>query len=196
MVHNVKHKHHIVPKYEGGSDDPSNLVELSVTQHAMWHFAEWQRKGLWQDKVAWLGLTGICTHEETVQLALVEQGKWLGEYAHKEKSENGKSILGLRNAERLHSEKDDEGKSVQARKAGRRRAQATNSVTDEKGLKVLPSRGGKIGGPKGARTTNSLLFQDPDHPELGAHHVQTLKKLQRSNGYPSGKDNRVKLTSP
>ena len=58
MVHNVKHKHHIVPKYEGGSDDPSNLVELTVTQHAMWHFAEWQRKGREEDRLAWKGLSG------------------------------------------------------------------------------------------------------------------------------------------
>ena len=58
MFHTVKHKHHIVPKYEGGSDDPSNLVELSPTQHAMWHFAEWQRKGNEEDRLAWKGLAG------------------------------------------------------------------------------------------------------------------------------------------
>jgi hypothetical protein len=38
------HKHHIIPKYAGGTDDPSNIVELTPTQHAMWHWAEWQRK--------------------------------------------------------------------------------------------------------------------------------------------------------
>lgn len=58
MVHDVKHKHHIIPKYEGGSDDPSNLVDLTVTQHAMWHFAEWQRKGREEDRLAWKGLSG------------------------------------------------------------------------------------------------------------------------------------------
>jgi hypothetical protein len=58
MVHDVKHKHHIVPQYEGGSNDPFNLVELTVTQHAMWHFAEWQRKGREEDRLAWKGLAG------------------------------------------------------------------------------------------------------------------------------------------
>ena len=59
----MKHKHHIIPRYEGGSDDPSNLVELTVTQHAMWHFAEWQRKGNWQDKVAWKLISGSADAE-------------------------------------------------------------------------------------------------------------------------------------
>jgi hypothetical protein len=29
------HKHHIIPKYMGGPDTPENLVEVTVTQHAM-----------------------------------------------------------------------------------------------------------------------------------------------------------------
>ena len=64
-----KHKHHIIPKYEGGSDDPSNLVALSVTQHAMWHFAEWQRKGREEDRIAWQGLSKIIGHEEAIRQA-------------------------------------------------------------------------------------------------------------------------------
>ena len=62
----MKHNHHIIPRYEGGSDDPDNLVSLSVTQHAMWHFAEWQRKGDVRDKLAWQGLAGIVGKEEIV----------------------------------------------------------------------------------------------------------------------------------
>jgi len=71
----MKHKHHIVPKYEGGSNDPENIVELSVTQHAMWHFAEWQRKGNWQDKLAVKILTGRITREEATREAVREQNK-------------------------------------------------------------------------------------------------------------------------
>lgn len=64
MVQHVKHSHHIVPRYEGGSDDPSNLVDLTVVQHAMWHFAEWQRKGNPQDKLAWKLLSQEVSKEE------------------------------------------------------------------------------------------------------------------------------------
>ena len=72
---NMKHKHHIKPRYEGGSDDPKNLVELTPTQHAMWHFAEWQRKGNWQDKLGWQVLCGRMTREESLRLAVIENNK-------------------------------------------------------------------------------------------------------------------------
>ena len=61
------HKHHILPKYRRGSNDPSNLVSVSVTQHAMFHFCNWQ---LWQDKrdwLAWKGLMGEVEQEEIIK---------------------------------------------------------------------------------------------------------------------------------
>lgn len=54
----LKHKHHIVPRYKGGSDEPENLVELTVTQHAMYHFCNYQLWGNVEDYVAWRGLSG------------------------------------------------------------------------------------------------------------------------------------------
>jgi hypothetical protein len=71
----MKHKHHIIPRYEEGSDDPSNLVELTPIQHAMWHFAEWQRKGNWQDNLAWRVLCGRLTKEESIREAVILHNK-------------------------------------------------------------------------------------------------------------------------
>ena len=71
------HKHHIIPRYEGGSDLDENLVELTVTQHAMWHYAEWTRKKRPEDYIAWRGLAGIVPREETVRKAsLIGSYKW------------------------------------------------------------------------------------------------------------------------
>jgi len=71
----VKHKHRIKPGYEGGEYVEGNNVELTVIQHAMWHFAEWQRKGSWQDRVAWKALAGISSQEDIVKEVLSEAGK-------------------------------------------------------------------------------------------------------------------------
>jgi group I intron endonuclease len=44
-----------------------------------------------------------------------------------------------------------------------------------------------------AEQAKKELWVDPEHPELGSHHFNTLKKLQREWGYPSGKQNKVKI---
>ena len=68
----MTHKHHIIPKHRGGTDDLSNLVEVNVTQHAMFHYCNWR---LWGDKydwLAWRGLTGEIGKEEIVRQARLE----------------------------------------------------------------------------------------------------------------------------
>jgi hypothetical protein len=58
------HKHHIIPKYAGGTDDSTNIVELTPTQHAMWHWAEWQRKQNYLDFCAYKMILGDVKNPE------------------------------------------------------------------------------------------------------------------------------------
>lgn len=60
----MKHWHHIVPKHAGGSDDSSNLVLLTVEEHAEEHRKLWENHGRWQDKIAWKTLSGQITIQE------------------------------------------------------------------------------------------------------------------------------------
>lgn len=54
----MKHKHHIVPRHRGGSDAPENIIELSVQEHALWHWCEWRLWSHEYDRIAWLSLSG------------------------------------------------------------------------------------------------------------------------------------------
>ena len=74
----IKHKHHIVPRHVGGSDDPSNIVELTVIEHAAAHFWLWLKHNRWQDLVAWRGLSGMIGSEEAIRLAQIEGAKKAG----------------------------------------------------------------------------------------------------------------------
>jgi hypothetical protein len=64
----MSHKHHIIPKHAGGTDDPSNLVELSVDDHAEAHRKLYEEYGRWQDYVAWQGLAKLSPKEELVRI--------------------------------------------------------------------------------------------------------------------------------
>jgi hypothetical protein len=71
----MSHKHHIIPKHAGGTDDPSNLVELSVDDHAEAHRKLYEEYGRWQDYVAWQGLAKLSPKEELVRIRQREAGK-------------------------------------------------------------------------------------------------------------------------
>lgn len=69
------HKHHIVPKHMGGTDDPKNLIELSVEDHAEAHRKLFVEYGHWQDYIAWQGLAGLISKEDLVKQMQYEAGK-------------------------------------------------------------------------------------------------------------------------
>jgi hypothetical protein len=65
----MNHKHHIIPKHMGGTDEPSNLVELTVEEHANAHRILYEQHGLWQDYCAWQALSGTITIEQARRIA-------------------------------------------------------------------------------------------------------------------------------
>lgn len=66
----MKHKHHIVPRRMGGSNDPSNLIELSIEEHALAHKKLYEKYGKLEDKIAWLCLSGKTEEGERLRKEL------------------------------------------------------------------------------------------------------------------------------
>lgn len=72
----IKHKHHIIPRHAGGSDDPSNIVELTIEEHAEAHRLLYEQHGRLEDKWAWLGLSGQIGKDEILrEIAMSQKGK-------------------------------------------------------------------------------------------------------------------------
>lgn len=53
----------------GGTDEPSNLIQLTVEEHAEAHRKLYETYGYEQDKLAWQGLLGIIPKEDIVKEA-------------------------------------------------------------------------------------------------------------------------------
>ena len=62
----MKNKHHIIPRYMGGSNSPDNLVEVTLTQHAMFHYCNWRLWGNKEDEIAWKALSGQISIEDVI----------------------------------------------------------------------------------------------------------------------------------
>lgn len=71
----MKHLHHIIPRHAGGTDDPDNLIELTVEEHARAHYILWNQYGRWQDKVAWQCLYGKLGKEELILTVQTEAAR-------------------------------------------------------------------------------------------------------------------------
>lgn len=68
------HWHHIIPKHAGGSDDPSNLIRLTVPEHAEAHRLLYEQYGRIGDKIAWKLLSGKTDDMEADFRELYRQG--------------------------------------------------------------------------------------------------------------------------
>lgn len=67
----IYHNHHIIPRHAGGTDDPSNLIRLTIPEHAEAHRVLWEQHGRLGDKLAWQLLAGLSTEaEETRRMML------------------------------------------------------------------------------------------------------------------------------
>jgi hypothetical protein len=83
----------------GGTDDPSNLIEISVEEHADAHHKLYEQFGLWQDYAAWQGLSGRMNKEEIIRykLSQTHKGKKLSPEHIEVLREKGKKLIGKNN---------------------------------------------------------------------------------------------------
>lgn len=191
------HVHHRIPVSKGGTNDPSNLYVCSPGYHAwVWH------NGLFSiikdaSEVARLGglaggkKGGTSTKNKGVGIFAPGVQSSAGKIGGKRGAEtiklNNLGIFALTSEERSANTKE-QWNNPEFRALMKETASDTGKVLYEKGLGLFSEE--NLG--KGAKITNSTMWIDPQHPELGAHHFNVLKKLQRQNGYPDKRGNRVK----
>lgn len=87
MSRPILHKHHIIPKHAGGTDEPSNLIYLTIEEHAKAHKQLWEEYGRWQDYLAWKGLSGNIGKDE------INYIKWSRGFKSKTHSDDVKKII-------------------------------------------------------------------------------------------------------
>ena len=111
----MKHIHHIIPEYMGGTSDPSNLIELSVEEHAEAHRKLYEQNGNWQDYCAWQALSGRIGQEEILRM---KQGM-----ANKGKKRTPEQIERIKLAVKLRNERWKKDPKLMA-EANRKRSES------------------------------------------------------------------------
>jgi len=96
----MKHIHHIIPRHIGGTDDPSNLIELSVEEHAEAHRVLYEQYGREEDRMAWLALSGQASKKEVCTLGYKLGRKKTDKILEQKYGENWRQILAAKASKR------------------------------------------------------------------------------------------------
>lgn len=94
------HRHHIIPRHAGGTDDPSNIELVTVEEHAERHRLLFEEYGRWQDKVAYLALIEAIGKEEVRWLvcSMARKGRKFGPLTELQKQAIAKRQIGNKNS--------------------------------------------------------------------------------------------------
>ena len=113
----MKHKHHIIPRHMGGTDDPENLISITPEEHAKAHHDLYEKYGKIEDYLAWKGLSGFIGKEEIILELMKRNGEKIGNRMKLE----GKGIF---DPEKQKTEKYKEGIKLGGKIQGRKMAES------------------------------------------------------------------------
>jgi len=98
----IYHKHHVIPKHMGGSNGPSNVIELTIKEHAEAHRQLFLKYGKIEDKCAWKMLSGKTIEGEQLRIQLAKIG-WKKYISDPRKKKDWKEKLRKANIGKTHS---------------------------------------------------------------------------------------------
>ncbi len=168
------HKHHIVPRHAGGSNDPSNIEVLTIPEHALAHKKLYEEYGRWQDEVAYLTLSGQIDNAEATKRAQREANlgstNFLGKTHTPEASKkisDAQKVNMIGNKRALGHKKTDECKKILSQHSmGKQNALGSKHSDEYKKNKSIEMKG----------NTNGLGYKHSDEYKKQKSIEQSGKK--------------------
>ena len=143
------HKHHIIPRHAGGTDDPSNIIELTIEEHALAHKKLYDEHGRWQDEIAYLTLSGQIGKEEAKIRAIKKA------HTGKLKSEEHKRKLSEAKKGKKHTKETK--RKISEDNKGKKNPMSGKKHTEEHKRKISETLKGKKKGPYKGRNVNGSI---------------------------------------
>lgn len=169
------HRHHIIPKHMGGTDDPSNIIYLTSEEHAEAHKILWEKHGFLEDFIAWKALEGSITKKTATTMAIINSNKtrFVSEETRQKigaKSKNRKSKLGYVTSDKTKKKISESLKKTHKEKDLHKDRRYTYKFTFPSGKEEITSN------------INTFCKENPDVPNpqcIRAQHSRGKRKWTR-----------------
>ena len=181
----MKHKHHIIPKHMGGTDESTNLIELSREEHAQEHLKLYEKYGKKEDMGAYYLLTGQT--DEAIKICCSLGGKVQGP--------KNRDSGHMKNIQLL-------GSSIGGKKSSEVcREKQTNAFFDPILRKQIAYKGGKVQGKQNANSGHlKRIAQLPNKRNLGMFWItdgvsnkMICNESEINDGWRKGKTQKPKI---
>ena len=124
----IYHRHHIIPRHMGGTDDLSNIIKLTIEEHVNAHKLLYEKYGKIEDRLAWQGLSGLIGKDDIILQLMRENGRRSGLACKgKRHSDKTKNTIRLANLGKRQSE---ETRNKKRKRLSKRSAQFRNSIRE------------------------------------------------------------------
>jgi len=159
----MKHKHHIIPRHMGGTDEPSNIVELTLKEHVEAHKELYEKHGRWQDRVAYQMLSGQIGKEEMIMEIYKNRKTRLGAVLSDETKEK------IRMAKKGKKLSEEHKNKIAKGRTGQKQPQSQKDKVAEK-------------------LSREYMITDP---QGNIHHIKNLRKFCTENNLDQGNMTKV-----
>ena len=159
----MKHKHHIIPRHLGGTDEPSNIVELTLKEHVEAHKELYEKHGRWQDRVAYQMLSGQIGKEEMIMEIFKNRKNRLGAVLSDETKEK------IRMAKKGKKLSEEHKNKIAKGRTGQKQPQSQKDKVAEK-------------------LSREYIITDP---QGNTYHIKNLNKFCRENNLDQGNMTKV-----
>lgn len=156
----IFHKHHIVPKHIGGTNDRDNIIKVNISLHAFLHKLLWEEHKNEKDRIAWLGLSKQIEKSE-IHLMLVSLPR-----SEETKQKMSESRMGNVSGFKGKTHSDKSKKEMRQKKLGK---EPWNK--GKKGMQN-PWNKGKKTGPRSEETKQKLSERTTEYWERKKGNIQ------------------------
>ena len=130
----------------GGTDDPSNLIELSVEEHAVAHWKLYEEYGNEYDRIAAQGLEKIIGKEEIRRQVISEANKGKTPWNKGKKGVQSGEAVAKANSKRVWTDEQRKAMSekLKGKNKGRKRPDLAERNKQRKGLNIPRDENGRF----------------------------------------------------